>query len=124
MPVLMYHGRFVAKVKDGSKKQTIRRKGKRRIKVGDFLSHREWKGIAYALGAYQNTIKLSQCTRVFDLRILSKSLVTVDSRRLSAAERELLAVADGFDNWRQMFSWFSDLYAIPFEGDLIEWRNI
>ena len=43
--VLLYHQRFVQRVRSGEKRHTIRaiRKG-RQIKVGDELSHRNWAG--------------------------------------------------------------------------------
>ncbi|MFM7886627.1 MAG: hypothetical protein ACKPCM_08055 [Pseudanabaena sp.] len=37
---------------------------------------------------------------------------------------ELMAIADGFDNWQQLIDFFESTHGLPFTGDLIEWDSI
>lgn len=124
MAVLMFQPQFADKVESGQKRQTIRPRRNRPIKVGDKLSLRKWSGKAYR--SKQVVLRESECVGVSSVKLWLGSLghywALVDGISLTAREIETFAVNDGFQNAVAMAEWFDGVHGLPFEGDLIQWE--
>ena len=120
MAVFMFQKRFAEKVRDGSKRQTIRPKRKRIPKAGTALSLREWSGVAYR--SSQSVLRESVLVRVRWVVIEDSKCVLVGESFLTRSKREQLAIADGFESWSEMAAWFTENHGLPFVGHLYEWE--
>jgi hypothetical protein len=113
MRVIMFQPRFAAKVKDGSKRQTIRPIPKREIKPGMILSLRQWSGTPYR--SKQIILREDSC--------LSTEAIEIKEAGGNAfyMNMDAFALADGFDCWENMKDWFRKTHGLPFRGLLIKW---
>lgn len=121
--VFMFQERFVSKVLDGSKTQTIRAKSKRVVRVGDTLSLRKWCGKPYR--SKQVILRAALCTGVDRLtidRCGDIRLGNIGGDVLLARYAEAMAKKDGFENLDAMLDWFRTAHGLPFEGVLIQWE--
>lgn len=126
--IIAFKSQFADKVRDGTKRQTIRPVRKDgRMRVGVQVSLRTWTGPAYR----SKTIILRECEVIKSVTPVRVEGLVYPSRRpgrLYVEGKELMddalnefAIADGFKDAAHMFSWFSVLYTLPFDGHLIKW---
>lgn len=124
MPALNFQARFKESVRSGSKRQTIRARGKRSPpKVGDTL-------YLYSGLRTKNVSHLGEvtCRRVSQLSISVRNR-TVQAINLeanmwvtmTADEVEKLAQADGFSGADEFFAWVQENHGSTLSGFLIEW---
>lgn len=126
MPAYNFQQRFAEKVRLGQKLHTIRaiRKDGRRPVAGQPMhaytgmrtKHCRW-------------IMRSMISKVERVRIDSDGIVSITGpfadacRTLTHAEREALALADGFVDTLEFILFFKKTYGLPFDGDLIHWQR-
>lgn len=120
MPALNFKQIFVPKILDRTKQSTIRKPG--RIKVGDKL--------------YLYTgMRTIQCTKIGTAVCSSISPITIQetTAKLLIGDRwhtfagnalTHLFTNDGFTSYEAMRDFFKTQYGLPFNGELIEWRNL
>lgn len=121
MPLLNFKKQFVEPIREGTKNHTIRATRKIPVKAGDKL-------YLYCGARTKQCFKVLQepvtCTKVEDIRIdeaiFSHGIVHIDGNFLSEDERERLAQADGFQNFRKMMAFWDG--RLPFTGQIIHWR--
>ena len=122
--------RFAQAVEDGDKLQTIRavRKRNGHAKVGDVIQ-------LYTGQRTKDCRKLGEgtCVAVEKVHIPDRPYdITIDGHQLqmrvggqnidpSKFDNDF-AVANGFEDYVDMFSWFQDNYILPFDGILIKWE--
>ena len=116
--VLLFKPQFIAAVRSGRKRQTIRPPRKIPVHIGDRLSLRHWKDRPYA--SPQVTILEATCTKVAPVK-LSQYFIVVDHRLLTETEVFQLAKADGFEHPEEMRALFELMHGLPFSGVLIGW---
>lgn len=119
--VLMFKPRFAPLVKAGTKKQTIRPLGKRKVEPGMIADCREWIGKPYR--SKQRSLRESKILEVAEVEIRKDGI---------HAEQEFLqelyssvgqfARADGFSTWSEMRDWFEKEHGLPFKGRMILWE--
>jgi hypothetical protein len=124
MPSLNFT-KFVDKVENGSKTQTIRAIRKRPIKVGDTLH-------LFTGQRHPGCRRLSPpegvvCTAVNTINIMgdpfSLAIIAVDGRELNSSDTIDLALRDGFDSagdFRRFF--IGEKRETRFHGQLIRWK--
>ena len=120
MAVFMFQKRFAEKVRDGSKRHTIRAWRKRIPKKGERASLREWSGVAYR--SPQVAIWESVLTRVAVVSLFDNRRLVIARSLLGPVRREQLAIDDGFESWSEMFAWFEANHSLPFVGHLYGWE--
>lgn len=123
MPAIGFKKEFEVELDFGIKRQTIRRFRKRgQPKVGDTLS--------LYIGMRTPSCKLirkATCTAVTPITILWNRTVILNGVVLSAREKKLLALADGFVSTKEFLQFFKKTYSLKvdcqegFEGCVIEW---
>lgn len=127
MIVLTFQPRFAGLVRTGAKRQTIRLERKRPIKPGDELSLREWSGRPYL--SKQNVLRDGErCSSTEEFRIenhgfedFNLTMFHLNGNMLDLLDMEKLALADGFSDLYEMYTWFCKTHGIPFKGVLIKW---
>lgn len=119
MPVLMFQPRFVPKVLDRTKRQTIRPVRLRPIYPGDKLSLRRWYDKPYRS---KHVVLQDEVCCAYKPITIEPDTVRVGGEELSPELREELAVCDGFASWSDMREWFVATHGLPFEGVLIMWE--
>lgn len=111
---------FKDKILSGAKRHTIRAERKRPIKVGDKL-YMWWKSRS---PKEKEKLGESTCTNVLPI-FINHDGVNIDEKIIiNKAELDNFAIADGFDDWQHMRSWFCDAHGLPFTGVLIQWDSI
>lgn len=123
MRVYLFMDRFAEKVRDRSKRQTIRA-GFPRCKPGDALSLRRWTGKPYR--SKQEVICEGVCRKVttFSAHVVSNCgwTVWVDCEHVYGDALDNLAALDGFDNAEDMKAWFLDVHGCDFNGYIVQWE--
>ena len=123
MPALNFQERFAEAVKNGAKRQTIRRKRKRPIKLGDTLyfkvNQRSKVKACRSLG-------IAICKAAHRIEISDGRFWFIGSdyglgKYTKQRDLDGIAQDDGFRDYAEMRDWFRDRYGLPFEGVLIEW---
>lgn len=122
MPALNFMKQFVARVEDGSKGHSIRRKRKRAWKVGDRL--------ALYTGMRTRACRLlfrTVVTKVQDILIAvvpdaEWAVIKIDDVLLMPDEMEAFAQADGFADHAAMMAFWQKTHTLPFHGDIIHWK--
>ena len=118
MAALNFQKQFAEAVKNGEKTQTIRAHRKNPIKEGETL-------YLYTGMRTKSCEKLKEvkCTSVLPFKINSLGVsCTVGQHTLYYLDHlDKIAVADGFNDWRDMVRWFSETHGLPFDGNLIIW---
>ena len=115
MRVIMFQDRFAFKVRDGTKRHTIRKAA--RCKSGDMLSLRRWTGRPYR--SKQEVLRTQTCMSVEPVRI-TRDGVRINGLRVDADQ---IARDDGFVDFGEMVLWFGITHGLPFDGFLIRWVN-
>ncbi len=118
MPALNFKAQFADDVAAGRKRQTIRRRRKRPIKVGDPL-------YLYTGMRTKHSRMLrphpEPCTEVVPIEIWEKHIV-LDGRSLDFDEQLEIARADGFRTLDEFYAFFERQYNVRvFEGVLLKW---
>ena len=124
MPAINFQKRFAPLVESGVKTQTIRpkRKDGRNPHEGDTL-------YLYVGQRTKGCRKLGEgiCTKVLQFILFEDGRVIVDTDDLDVADKDELAIKDGFKDFDEMYDFFSRQYwesedfGLPFYGLLIEW---
>lgn len=120
MPALNFLAIHAPKVKNRTKRCSIRKKRKRPIKVGDKLYF-------FTGQRTKHCKKLGEgiCKAVHEVNILADVnnllLVFLDGLLLDQEELETLAIKDGFEYGYEFLKFFYEKYKFPFNGNLIEW---
>lgn len=119
MPALSFSV-FREKILDGSKRQTIRAIRKRAIATGDKL-FLYWKQ-----QSPKDCEKLGEatCTSVRHIQIMRNGYVMPYESQMVKARLDTFAIADGFESWDDLVSYFEKSYGLPFKGVLIQWNGI
>ncbi len=122
MPAFNFKNQFVEPIRAGTKNHTIRadqKDGTPRAKVGDLLHH--YCGMR-TKGCFR-IVPAVTCTRVEPIWItlgVGSFVVIVDGCILDQGERERLARADGFPDFKAMMKFWDG--RLPFKGSIIHWR--
>lgn len=121
MTAFNFKGRFVEAVRSGRKCQTIRREREdgRDPKPGDELQ-------------LFTGMRSPRCKRIFDTRCRDRQRVVIDElegtveilldgKKLNEGQREIFAIADGFDSWDELEDFILEQYELPFRGYVYYW---
>jgi hypothetical protein len=119
MPSLNFKKQFAGDVESLMKRQTIRQKRRKPIKVRDrlYLFTGQRTKFCRKLGE-------GYCLSVQDILFEIDNLyvnIYVDNVKLSMIESFELARADGFESVPDFVNFFYKNYGFPFNGDLIKW---
>lgn len=118
IPALNYKKELAPKVESGAKRQTIRsyRKDGRDPQKGDTLHH-------YTGQRTKACRKLleSICTGTKPI-FIDYGRVIVGTEKLTIAESQSFAIADGFDNYEDFQAFFAK-DGLPFYGLLVAWSK-
>lgn len=116
MSAYNFKARYVPHIRSGRKRHTIRAEGKRRhARPGERVQ-------LYTGMRTKQCAKIMPdplCTKVEDIELYEWT-VRVAGQILFADECEVLAYADGFENFAEMMEFFGP--RLPFKGKLIHWR--
>ena len=119
MPSLNFKKQFAEDVKSGVKKQTIRPKRKRPIKIGDTL---------YLFTGMQtkNCVRLKtvKCIDVEPIKIdLSGEYLSIQihGQYLTYTKATELAQLEGFYTFEELLEFVAHTYGNKFDGDIIKW---
>ncbi len=117
----MFKPQFAGKVKDGSKRQTVRPVPKgRRPQVGDLESWREWSGRPY--WSEHRELARVKLTAVNDITITANEVRLGDNVLIEDEEHDF-AQADGFGGFVELAAWFKAEHGLPFSGILIQAKD-
>lgn len=117
MPALNFKACFCELVETGTKTQTIRRKRKHPIRIGDRL-------VLYTGMRTKQCRKLLEATCSMEREIrITEGGVKIDGVSLPRVAVENLAQQDGFASVDQFRAFFRSNYGLPFSGQLIEWHT-
>lgn len=128
MPALSFKKRFVGKIMNGQKRQTIRTPRRYPIEPGDTL-------YLYTAMRTKHCKKLREvkCKSVdlIHIYINSGTIITPEYVYSTTAELNTFAQKDGFKNWQDMKAFWIEEHGVkkgkrkviikPFEGILIKW---
>lgn len=117
MPTLNFQKQFTPLVELGSKRQTIRGRRKRPIRVGDTL-------YLYTGMRTKACRRLGEvvCAKVADVVVEESYLIVgMNCYRSWDYRCDAFARADGFPSFEAMLEWFRRQYGLPFRGQLIKW---
>lgn len=126
MKVFMFKDRFAPKVRDGSKRQTIRPRRRNPLKPGDAISLRRWTGKPYRSKQEELGTGIVEAVEAVEIRLGSPLPIVV---KPPSPEFDYFpcpdkfARADGFEDWNDMRQWFLETHGLPFHGSLIRWRK-
>lgn len=119
---LMFDRQFADKIKDGTKRSTIRRTPKREFRVGQTLDLRAWKSSPYR--SKMETLAQVEIKEVIPIRFEETTFdvqIKMETTLLSWDETRQLASQEGFDSVAAMTYYINESYGLPFDGILIEW---
>jgi len=115
--ILQFKKRFVEKVLNGSKLNTIRANKGSRWKVGSIIHF--WQGSPRNPSAEPYQFGLGKVTKILPIKINPKAnIVLLDGKQVK--DLESFARADGFESWAEMFKFFP----VNFSGSIIYWDGI
>lgn len=117
MPAIDFFEQFADGVEHNQRRQTIRRRRKRPIKIGDELHL--FTGMCTKAC---RKLRVAKCVDVQPVYIGSNTTVIIDNRLLTDAEKQRLANDDGFDDFNQFYSFYKCKVGLPLDGHLIKWR--
>ncbi len=125
MPALNFQRKFVPMIVDGTKKQTIRKERKNRVKPGDTLYLYAGMRTAKCMlirEAICSEIEQISIELMVDKKLLPFWAIDVNNRRLRPDERNALAIADGFADIYEFVQFFHTQYGPGgFVGIIIRW---
>jgi hypothetical protein len=122
MGLYNFKKQFAPHIKSGRKRHTIRAKRKHPDKPGN-----PFHGYTGLRTKAAEKVASGTITRVEDIRITDDfdgavvPKIYIEGAPLTRDECELLAYADGFDNFADMLKFWCG--RLPFTGDLIHWKD-
>lgn len=126
MVAYSFRSRFVARIEDGSKRQTMRNERARHARVGE--------KVQLYTGMRTKSCRLigiATCPAVLPVRMDFHALTVAFGPGLadtiaSPAELEWFARRDGFDSWADLRTFWNGEHAtvIHWSGVMIEWTNL
>jgi hypothetical protein len=120
MSLYNFQPRFVHLIKSGEKRHTIRSIRKHPNKPGDILHL--YVGLRHP-GA--KLIRRVRCTKIEIIEMRRDQIgisVAIENRKLKDAEKETLAIRDGFSCFEEMIQfWIEPINRLPFVGHVIHW---
>lgn len=120
--VRLFKWQFVALIKTGRKRQTVRPVPKRMPECGDVISLRAWTGKPYR--SPQTIIGETSICYVADITI-DEAAVTINGTKITnPAGIEAFARHDGFADWAELRTWFEREHGLPFHGIVIAWAPL
>ena len=125
MNVFTFKPRFEASALAGVKLHTLRghrKDGKPRAQVGERISLRVWTGRPYASKQRefaQATVEMLRTVEVSESDIVLDGCVL-----LSPLCCDILAMRDGFADWREMRGFFRAECGLPFCGVMVVWKDL
>jgi hypothetical protein len=119
MPAFNFQARFATMVARGSKRQTIRLIGKRRVDVGQ-------RFVAYQGMRTKAAEKLCEgvITAVTPVLIARESVRVQGELIADLPNLDKFAQRDGFEDWEDLKLWFVSFHLLPFHGILIQWEVV
>ncbi len=123
MPALNFKNQFVPKILSGDKSSTIRGKRKNPIKPGDRLIL--YTGMRTKLC---QPIGTAICDFIRPVIIAEDNPLTFfqslnEWHTMPIEDLYRMCVNDGFSDYEEMKTFFRNQYGLPFEGDLITWKD-
>lgn len=118
MPAYNFKEQFAYAVEYARKNQTVRKKRKRRTKVGETLYL--FTGMRTP---HCRRLRRAICLDVKDTEIHSAAIKLADRfMTIGSSEADRFARADGFSNSAEMIGWFRKTHGLPFnDGVTIYW---
>ena len=119
MGLYNFKKRFVPYILAGTKTHTIRSLRANPDKPGNTLH--------LYTGLRQKGARLLMrvpCVKVEEITVAADGAVVIEGVQLSDGERDDFARRDGFpEGWPEMYAFWSTTHRLPFEGQIIHWRN-
>ncbi len=118
MPAYNFQRQFAPDVKAGRKRQTIRRKRKRRTRIGETLYlYVDQRSKRCRL------LRAAICRDLLDIEIrIGGILLDGQMMMIGSPHADQFARADGFPSSGEMIEWFKARYGLPFRhGVVIRW---
>lgn len=112
MTTLRYHDEHVAAVRDGTKRQTIRRRGKVPA-VGEPITHIDRHGKPIREGDH--------CRALRSLVILGNHEWLLEGLHIGIDARNAIARNDGFTDYLAAAKYLRRIYGLPLDGQIISW---
>ncbi len=109
MPSLGFKKEFADAVKSGAKRQTIRFSKARSYHVGDRIFC--FSGLKTAHVKKLGEFTIVNVEKLYFAEAGGIYFPVLNGKRLSCAQADELAIADGFDNWGEMLAWFLRQYS-------------
>lgn len=125
MHVFMFRPRFIEPIKAGTKTQTIRPQGNRRLVLpGDELSLRHWQDKPYRSPHVQIATAVARPSEVIEVSV--RGVTHATSRQLKRVkDLDAFAVADGFIDWDEMRAYWQEMHGRQrFLGVLYPWLPV
>lgn len=116
MPIYHFQRHHIELIRQGIKRQTIRKRRKIPTEPGDNL----YLWTDYHQG---NTEKIGEyvCKSVTPVVIHDLAFEMNDQLEKSAPRLTVFANLDGFSTWQDLALFFGGFYGLPFEGEIICW---
>lgn len=116
---LMFDRQFADKIKNGTKRSTIRRSPKREFRIGQTLDLRSWLTKPYR--SKMETLAQVEIERISRIVIQERLIVTYDESGGRSIRGGLFIDREGFGTMSELIEYIRNSYGLPFEGILIEW---
>lgn len=113
---------FADAIKGGQKCQTVRKKGKRKFKVGQQLQLYMGQRTSKCRKIADSVVTKLQEIYIDKYDGFTLPNVEVDGKQIWADELTALAIADGFEHWSHFIEFFHYHYPLPFVGQIIHWE--
>ena len=118
--LLGFQKKFKDKIVSGEKRQTIRAKRKYPIKVNDKLQFYTGLRTKYCEKIMDDMI----CREIHEIEITKNKIVRINDYLIDCDQKEIIAKADGFNNFDEMYNWFCKNHNLEnknFHGNIICW---
>ncbi len=121
MALISFQKQFAGMVKDGTKRQTIRKHRRREISVGDTLHL--YTGLRTRDATLLGVVKCKSVwkTAIYNGRVYLEGPGGFGHFLRSSGQLKNFATDDGFKDWEEMAGWFKKTHKLPFHGNLITW---
>ncbi|OUJ70173.1 hypothetical protein [Hymenobacter crusticola] len=126
--ILGFKKRFVSAVADGTKPHSIRAGDRWRVGMSiQFYENVRQKSMAKI--REDGVAHVVQNIGIWPLleRTIGPAIqpyITIDDRRLTPLECQVLACTDGFDDFKSLLDFFREEHGLPFTGQLVCWTDI
>lgn len=121
MPALNFKRRFGEAVRSGQKRQTIRapRKDNRDPQAGETLYLYEGlrtRGV--------RVLGVTTCETARSIQINATGGCWIEGKELNETQRDIVAIADGFEQWSELVEFFKQTHGLPFDGFVYTWGEL